>query len=93
MDPAGFGAMVIAPAAPVLAFFEACAPRAEVRPRSRALPAAGLARVPCPLTVRFAAKCARLEPARTALSYAWPDAYACEVPLRKKPYPLRKGRA
>ncbi|MFE2480493.1 hypothetical protein [Streptomyces sp. NPDC059389] len=62
MDPAGFGAIVIVPAAPVLVFFAARAPCVEVRPRPRARRAAGLARVPCPLTVRFAPRCA---PVRT----------------------------
>lgn len=93
MDPVDFGAMVIAPGAPVLAFCVPCALCAEAHPRFRAGLGAGLALAPCPLTVRFSARCAGFEPARTACSYAWPDAYAWEVPLRKKPYPLRKGRA
>ncbi len=93
MDPADFGAMVIAPGAPVLGFSPPCALCAAARPRFRTALAAGLALAPCLLTVRFAARCAGFEPAYTARSYAWPDAYACEVPLRKKPYPLRKGRA
>ncbi|GAA1594260.1 hypothetical protein GCM10009731_54680 [Streptomyces globosus] len=37
--------------------------------------------------------CAGPQPARTAHSYAWPDAYARKVSLRKNLYPLSKGRA
>lgn len=80
MDPAGFGAMVIAPAARFLAFFGPFGSRAGVRSPFAARSAAGLALVPGPLTARLAARPvperAGSEPARTARSYAWPDAYA-----------------
>ncbi|KPI03671.1 hypothetical protein OV450_4490 [Actinobacteria bacterium OV450] len=97
MDPAGFGAMVIAPTVRFLGLFGPSGRRAAGRPRLAGRFAAGLPLVPWPLSARLTERAAPgravCEPAHTAHSYAWPDAYAAEVPLREKPYPLRKGRA